>query len=219
MRFTSSKSVIARVQRYINGNSWLAAAYMSLGDAIQEIGYATQADATKEDELVTISNHTGEIPCDAEFIRMIHHEGCRLPVTKDVTIHALDCDDYTWGKNGTGDYYQIVYPYIKTSFESGTVKVFYDKFNTDEEGFVNIPDEAEYRRACMWYVLADLILEGYKLNDKSISHGYAMSQFDSYKNKARSKVNEFSYDEREAFSRMWNSLNTQNVEQLFTDIQ
>lgn len=220
MRFVSSKVVIARVQRFINGNSWLAPAYMSLGDAIQEIGFATQGSHTKEERLIPVVNHTAEIPCDVEFIKMIYYQGKRLPVTNDSTILGLVCDDFVWGKSGLGEYYKIEnYPYINTSFESGEIKLFFEKYNTDEEGFIKIPDEAEYRRACMWYVLADLILEGYKLNDKSVTHAYAMSQFDTYKQKARSKVNEFTFDEREAFSRMWNSLNTSNIELLLTDTQ
>lgn len=214
-RYISSKVVIGRVSRFVEDQNWISTSFLDLGDAIQEIGYASKKTATSECELLQVFNHKVELPCNLEFIEKIEYKGDRLPITKDSSILGLSKDDYKW--NRAGDFYSVNYPFIHTSFAEGEIKLFYRQYEIDNEGFLVIPDIAEYRLALQWYILSSLLLQGYRLKDNSISHNYCMNMFMKYKTAAKSKVKRFSKDERLSFSRMWNSLNTEYIDSILID--
>lgn len=220
-RFTSSKVVYARVQRYVIGSAWLGTGMLWLGDGIQKLGYASKRKNLVESKALVIANHKVEIPCDVEFIEKVIHveSGCRLMINKDSSMLALSCDDYIFSKQNIGEWYDVNPPYIRTSFESGTIDLFYRSYEMDEEGFLLIPDVAEYREALVWNVLKNLILEGYKLKDPRIDFVFAEEMWEKYKHSAKGKVRRFSRDERERFARMWNSLNTSFIDHSLMDVQ
>jgi hypothetical protein len=218
-RYISSKVVIGRVGRYFEDRNWISTSFLDLSDAIQEVGYSSQNTSTKETCLVKTINHRAELPCDLEFIIKVEYRDARLPISKDPTIIGLSEDDYVWGKSNLGDFYGVQPPYIVTSFESGEIKIFYKKYETDSDGFLMIPDLAEYRSALEWFLIGRLILQGYKLKDASITHDYSMRMYETYRAKVKSKIKRFSRDERIAFSRMYNSLNIEFADSVLMDVE
>jgi hypothetical protein len=210
-QFTSSKVVIARVGRFINGSSWISISAMYLGDGIQELGYASKRKNKVESKSLIVENHKAEIPCDLEILEYVYYNGCRLPLNRDSRMLALTCDDYVWDNQGA-NWYDIEVPYIRTSFESGKIEITYRGFEYDIDGYIMIPDLVSYREALVWYMLKNLVLEGYALKDQRIDFNYCEQMFDKYKRKAKSQVKKFSRDQREQFARMWNSTNINFVE-------
>lgn len=211
--YTTSKVVFARVQRFIDTNDWVGSGMMYLGDCIQSLGYASRRKNATDTNQIVIANHKGELPCDLEFIEKVVYKECRLPINRDSGMLALvDKVNYTWEKDSVNqDWYDIDPPYIVTSFEEGELELFYRAYEMDEDGFLMIPDLPNYRNALVWYVLQQLLLEGFKLKNTTINHSYAVQMFDMYESKARSEVKRMSRDQRQAFSNMWNSLNLDNV--------
>jgi hypothetical protein len=211
-RYISSKVIITRLERYFKDSNWKSAAKLDIGDAIQEIGYSSRQNQPHGSVNLDIVGHKAELPCDLEVLIKVEYDGARLPISNDNSLLAITCDDYTWGKANIEDFYMIEYPLIVTSFETGTIRLFYKKFDFDGDNFITIPDISEYRKAIEWYVMSSLLLQGYKLTNNNINHSYCIQMFESYKRKAKSKIKTLSRDERENFSRMWNSLNTNYVE-------
>jgi hypothetical protein len=60
------------------------------------------------------------------------------------------------------DYYQVNPGYIITSFESGTIRVHYQRVPTDKEGYPMVPDNAIFKNACAWYILHMILAGGYQ---------------------------------------------------------
>ena len=207
VRYTSSRIVLGRVANMFNNTSWRSNGIIYLGKGVQKLGYnySTSVDYNKEYDLYQISNHKTEIPCDIEEILEIHHNGCRLPINKDVSMIGLDSDDYLW--HGQSEYYVINYPYIKTSFESGEIKIFSKKFMFDKEGFLMIPDQIDYQEALQWHMVYNLLLDGETPKNKQIGLDYAESKYDQAKVNAQRDMNIMSKDEMRAFELQWNSLN------------
>lgn len=208
-RFVSSKVVLGRVSSMVLGSNWRENGIAYLGKAIQKIGYnySTKTVCTDEDNLLQVLNHKTEIPCTVEEILHLEYNGCRLPINRDNSMLGLDSDDYKW--QGWGDYYMIDWPYIKTSFETGELKLFYKEFRFDEEGFILIPDNIDYREYIEWYIIYNLLLDGETLKNKEIGLNYAESKFESSRRSAKSIMKGMSKDRRLAFSKQWNSLNIQ----------
>ncbi len=85
------------------------------------------------------------------------------------------------------DFYMLDVPYIKTSFDSGTIVVFYKSYRVDDNGWPMIPDNTRYKLALTWYVRAALIGMGHK-DIANFSYQYCMDQFDEYGRIARQEI-------------------------------
>ena len=138
VRYVSSRVIIARIANMFNTATWRSNSFIYLGKGIQLLGYnySTKVDFTPETDLIQVSNHTAEIPCNIEEILEIHYNNCRLPINRDITMLGLTSDNFKW--YGVGNYYNINYPYINTSFESGEIKIFYKKFILDDQGYLRL---------------------------------------------------------------------------------
>lgn len=209
-RYISSATAIARLNRYFDDRNWIMSARMDLGDGIQDIGLATKQDSTCYEAPAVIVNHKLEIPCELEFLEKIEDmDGNRIPLNKDSSMLALTNDTYKWSKNETnlGNWYSVQPPYFKFSYSEGEVMLFYRKYSCDENGFIYIPDVSSYREALVWFMIRSLIMMGYKPKSNQITLDYAEMMYDKYKRKAKTACKSFSRDERQRFSRYWNSLN------------
>ena len=205
------------------------------------------SDGVVTDGGVIIANHKGELPCDLESIYKVERVekgnsnnisigSTGVPITtteagtsnnisnrvrmyynKDSSMNALSCDDYVWRKENRGDWYDIDYPFIRTSFESGSIDIFYKAFKIDGEGYIMIPDIPSYRNALQWYVIAQLILEGVRPKLAGLNYDYSYEKYLDERQKAKSKVKGFSEDEQIAFAQMWTAFNTQYVERNYME--
>jgi hypothetical protein len=99
------------------------------------------------------------------------------------------------------DYYLINPNYIITSFESGHIKLHYEAYPTDLEGFPMIPDNYYYSTAITWYVISKLFLLGY--TNTVVSFQDAEQRWFNYKQLARNKAAFPSIDQMDRFRNMW----------------
>lgn len=208
VRYVSSRIIFNRIAKIFYSTDWREDAKSYLGRGIQILGYnySTKVNYEDDNNLHTVVNHQVEIPDNVEEISEIHYLGNRLPIHTDKSMLALNSnDDYKW--NGIGNYYMIDWPYIKTSFETGDIKIFWKEFRFDPNGFIYIPDNVYYRQALEWYIIYNLMLDGYKTKSKEISLAYAEDKYEENKRKGRNTLKEMSKDRRDRFSKIWNQHN------------
>ncbi len=60
------------------------------------------------------------------------------------------------------EYYKLQLDYIQTSFEEGTIVVYFLKRPIDEQGYVLIPDNEDYKEALYWYLRMMVIEAGWE---------------------------------------------------------
>lgn len=221
-RFTSSKSILGRVKRLVDSSDWLGIAPIYIADAVQKIGlnYSTIYKVTSGNDIdssdecmLEVENHLVDLPSDLDILVKIECNGSRLAYSPDKSLYGMrSCDDYSWGKqyHDCNSYYTIDNGRIRTSFESGKIKIFYKALQCDEEGFIMIPDVAEYKEALVWQLFSDLLLEGVKPKYQNMSFEQAESRAEDKISKARGRLKQLTKDERDALSKMITSTNIEN---------
>lgn len=98
-------------------------------------------------------------------------------------------------------YYILNDDYIVTSFTTGLLKLHYKGFPVTKEGFPKILDEASYKMACEWYVIANMLLGGYKHPELTWKIAHAM--YEDYRYKAENAPKMPSVDGAESFRSSW----------------
>lgn len=104
-------------------------------------------------------------------------------------------------KHFNGDYYSVNPDFIITSFETGNIRLIYNAFTTDENGFPRILDEFNYKKAVEWYIISMMILGGYK--HQEIDFKSANEFWEIYRYKAANKGKIPSIDSLDRFTNMW----------------
>lgn len=100
-----------------------------------------------------------------------------------------------------GEYYQVNPDYIITSFESGEIRVHYDKFPTDNEGLPRIPDVYNVKEAILWYIISRMLMSGN--THPQFDFVFADQQWKQYKAEAMADAKWPSIDKMDTFRRMW----------------
>lgn len=100
--------------------------------------------------------------------------------------------------------------YIKTSFDSGTIRVHSRMFKVDGEGLPLIMNTFNYKEAISWFLIYRLILGGYNHPTiKKWEEAYAMWEDDrgtGFSQRARAEAKMPSIDEMERFKNRWVSV-------------
>jgi hypothetical protein len=105
--------------------------------------------------------------------------------------------------NPDGDYYTLVPNYIQTSFETGTITLIYDGWDTDEEGYPNIPDTPYYTSAIQWYIIRQMMLGGYKHPVADFTFQYVDAKWEQACLRAQNDGLMPSEDKVRRFNEMW----------------
>jgi len=107
---------------------------------------------------------------------------------------------------GFGEYYDLQYDTIKTSFEEGEITICFTKSPVDKEGYPLVPDLEEAREACFWYVCSKLVFSGYTLPNAEMTYSYCDAKATQFFRKAKNIIKEQSEDEKEATVQLLNNL-------------
>lgn len=83
-------------------------------------------------------------------------------------------------------FYKVQLDTLQTSFESDFVKIHYKALPVDEEGYLLIPDEDNYKTALYWYVMKMLIGAGYE--HKVFNYQFCDAEFEKYAGRALGKL-------------------------------
>lgn len=99
------------------------------------------------------------------------------------------------------DYYLINPNYIITSFETGHIKLHYEAYPIDDEGFPMIPNHRYHKEAAEWLVVRNLIRRGY--TNPVIDFDKAHNFWCEYKRLAQNRAAFPSIDQVDRFKNMW----------------
>lgn len=227
-RTVSSQQIIGKVFRDFRPSEtdWTAGDVLEwIGETVENIGHHT--GFVKKSKTLEISDYRCKLPCDLESLHMVEYQGAPLACGSDRSGFGLvweektnktskssdlqfytDIEGFTDLPNGityNDDPYYLINPdYIQTSFRDGTVKLHYQGFNVDKDGFPLIPDEYNYREACTWNIIYHLLLRG--MRHPTIQWDNALELTNQYIVKARNRAKTQSIDQAERFKRMWTRL-------------
>lgn len=160
LKFVSIRRVIRSVQGIfkIEGSSWINDVPDWIGEAIEEMGTGVELKPTHRD--LEVKNHRLLLPCSIEVLRGVFYEDHFLLaknnafVNQKVLKNNLPVDRREW--------YKIIGNYIQTSFEKGTVTIYYETVPLDKDGLPMIIDNPKMIQALRWKIVSFLLLGGYK---------------------------------------------------------
>ena len=145
------------------------------------------------------------------------------PLKKDITTYFSDTTSPEWVNQqdysilrgldltavdtiNTIDFYNIEPGYIKTSFETGSIWIFYKIRKTDKYGLPLIPDIEAAKEGIFYYVAGKLLFSGLKLPNPDVTIGYCDERSSILLKKAKSTIKSMSMEEKESQLQMWNNL-------------
>jgi len=127
----SSGTIIADVFRDLNisGSNWVMNAIEWISFGLAELGGSYHTELVNEE--LEVSNYRVRIPCALHCLREVIYNNAVLP--KYNTINIED------GSIADVEFWNDMSPlYIKTSFETGTIKLYYYKLATEFDKVLNI---------------------------------------------------------------------------------
>ena len=160
-------------------------------------------------EEIKIENYRGKLPCD--FYEMIQVRA--VGHNCDGVFHEVfrySTDSFHMSPNKTRDNeltYKLQGSCIFTSMKEGTIEIAQRAFNTDDEGFPLLPDNASFLRALELYIkksrftiLFDLgKINGNILNQTLQDYSWAVGD-------CQSEFSRLSLDKAESLFNSWNTL-------------
>ena len=138
-----------------------------------------------------VSGYKAKLPCTVEEIFGFKYNGKKLKFNGGLSIRK-DWNDNTPYSNET---YTLNPNYINTSFESGTITIYYWGFPVDCDGFPMIVSDTFYKEAIKWYCLMKLIGSGYK--HPTFDYNYCNAKWENIYPKAQNSCIEMTFDELE----------------------
>lgn len=111
---------------------------------------------------LTVVNYRTKLPCDYEHIQAIMYNGYRLPISTMVNM-TDDADIADRVKyHPVENYSELDGRYIHTSFEEGSITVYYKRYPEDSQGNPLVPDLEPVLEYLSWFILMRLVGRGYK---------------------------------------------------------
>ena len=206
LNYCSSKRVVASVQANFNVDStdWIGLAPEWIAEGLDRVGGGF-ALIDAEPIAVDVVNYRADIPCFAEALNYIEYNGQRLadianPDLLNTNKNAEVTFDYP--------YYRINNGYIHTSFETGTIIVYYKMFPVEYDKETNnhyplVPDDSKVIDYLAHLVLYRLMSRGYKHHTFQIKDIYSM--LPRLEHKASNSLKSLSSDERARLSVIFKS--------------
>ena len=151
-KFTSSKAVVAKIYTDLNLQKSIRDQ-----DLIEWIGEALEymsinAFYVKKRIELDIKNYKAKLPCDFVSVIAVEYGGIGLTASNSPRLATLDQEEVKF-ISASQDTYQVRYPFIITdTTQNGKIRVYYNAFPVDEEGYPLVPDIIEYKEACLKYV-------------------------------------------------------------------
>lgn len=197
----SSGALLSKLYRDFrpSHSDWEADAIEWIGEALDFIGvhYAEE----KRSINLTITNYRVPLPTGFSTCRGVWYNDVELPYGGDFNKYGnfFDGDVYISSKKTVlettnsgmtryasplakdsvrDDYFLFNPGYIQTSFATGTIRFAYNRKPVDDDGYPMIPDNVYCVQALWWYVVKQLLLQGYK--HPVISYKEAEAKWEEY---------------------------------------
>ncbi len=155
----SIKTLLSYIKGSFNFNddAWKTDCIEYIGWGLEFLGSSPFFEKTHKN--IEIKSYRGALPTNLNTIIEIQYCGQKLSLNRSNDF--LD----SYGSNVNyydGESAQLNPNWIHTSFETGTVTIFYFKLPTDDEGFPLIPDNPKVFEALNWWVIYKLLTGGHK---------------------------------------------------------
>lgn len=212
-KLVSGKEVIARVANSfkIDKSDWIVKAPLWLADGLADIDCITSLK--NEKEVIDVENYMFKLPTDVKLLIGIRYGDYKLP---RIGRKELEFDDSIIGESHSTEYYTINNNgYVETSFESGTVTVYYKQSPVQLDTVWNvyiplIPDSSKLKIALEWYLVTRILqsggrVEGYSLRD-NVPHTNPLVQWQIHRKKAGNDIINLDGDERAKISRLMRTM-------------
>jgi hypothetical protein len=132
-------------------------------------------------------NPDGTTPLPSTYEAGTNYKGVPLLEGSDTTSYGVSPNSpRTTGVTPRQPYYNLNGDYIQTSFTDGLIKLHYIGFFTDNDGLPKIIDDFDYKTACQWYCIQNMLLKGY--SNPNISFKDAFQMWDTYRLRAENAV-------------------------------
>lgn len=149
-------------------------------------------------------NVDGTTPFPSTFSANTNYKGIMLLEGSDATSYGVsENSPRTTGVKPRVMSYVINGEYIITSFTDGLIKLHYYGFATDNDGFPQIIDDFDYKTACMWYCIQNMLMKGYTVSNQRLSFKDAFQMWEMYRLRAENAVKVLSLSASERFKNSW----------------
>lgn len=196
----SSKRVVNKIERMfgLTDDSWVAEAIESFGDTMSYLQCAPSMRKIALDKDVV--DFKVRLPCDAEYIINVMCGGSNLHMIRptrfnpEIPLEGTELFSQGWYDG----------PYLKTTFETGTVTFHYYKFDVDEDGYPMVPNSELLFEACAWNFMRYRTLKG--IPHPTVNYQICNQNWEVYAHRAANDLNYPGIENQEEFSRMWVSM-------------
>lgn len=223
-KLVSAETILAKVYRDFKpeNSGWAYDAMEWIGEAIQEIG--TSLPLERRFKKLEVNDHKVALPCHLNVLLGINFRGRRLPLLEDINSldHSKDFQSssrvntvvYAQGeeenintvsrREDIAAYYTLSNNYINTSFQTGTIKVYFEGLELDCNGFPMIHNEAHYTQALAWFILMKLLGRGMK--HQVFQYADAEERWKHFRDMAYNNALMPTPDKMDALARVWVNL-------------
>lgn len=155
----SSSLIISRMYDNfaIDYSDWEQRAIEWIGEALSYMNVTAGLLPVYEDR--TVSQYRFTLPCPLKALDAIMYNGYRLE--RDIAINGTDSNTINDRYHPTESYSLTRNNQVSTTFEEGTVTVYYRKLAVDCNSYPMIPDNEKVINACCWYILRNILARGH----------------------------------------------------------
>lgn len=201
-KLISSQAVIANVQDRFNPDygGWIARAPKWITNGLAKVD--SEFILVPAHEEVEVASYKGKLPCSLETLIGIKKDGYRLR-----RLGTYNHNEYALNDPTSDETYELSNDnYFHTSFEEGTVTVYYLRppmIMDNDLGimFPMIPDNFDLIENLSWYILMIMLSRGYK--HPVFNYMDAEQRWKDTKKEAEQSLNAFDDDTREMITRVF----------------
>lgn len=138
-----------------------------------------------------------------EDLKCNNFKSVKLPLGSDTTSYGLvdSNSPRTTQISPNAPYYNVNPDFIVTSFCDGIIKLHTVSFSVDSNGYPRIVDDFDYKTAIEWYLVAQMILKGYK--HPEVSYKDAIGYWEIHRLRAENAGKLLSLDGADRFNAGW----------------
>lgn len=202
-QFISSDEIIASVWGTfkINYSDWQGLARQWVADSLSLMGIFNSLEDVSTD--IHFTDGIAHVPVKFQVLRAVEYNGVRIGKSMSMNHYNRD--------KTKADESVIEYSFDKSksnviiNADEGCLTFHYKSIPVDCNGFPMVLDDANLKEAIKWYVLYQIILNGYK-HPAGIDWREAYQMFQQYHGWAKTSANRLTSDDRRNHMNMWTTL-------------
>lgn len=200
----SIEKIIAQIYRDFkpSNSGWIDDAAEWIADAIQimKVGQSF----IEQHKIINVVDYRFKLPCDIEVLLGVEYNGKRLQKSGGINHKNSKCSGLDNLLIAVDESYSLNPNYGHTTFKEGCVTVYFKGLEVDCNGLPTIIDDAVYRQAITWYVMAMMLLRGFK--HQVVTYEMAWAKWETFYPRAQNRFRVPDIDSYEVFKKSWMGL-------------